>query len=154
MRFYRIIKTKHISSAWSGFGAEQYGGRWNHPGYAAIYVASSLSLAMLEMLVHLQKSQLMDSYSMLTIDVPDEQIIELDSSSLSRHWQNYPAPDETMDIGDRWLESYSSVALLVPSVIVPAEYNAILNPHHHELIAYLKSVEQRPLKFDQRLRGN
>lgn len=154
MRFYRIIKTKHISSAWSGFGAEQYGGRWNHPGYAAIYVASSLSLAMLEMLVHLQKSQLMDSYSMLTVDVPDDQIIELDSSSLSQYWKNYPAPDETMDIGDSWLESYSSVALLVPSVIVPEEHNAILNPRHNQLITYLESAEERPLYFDRRLLEN
>lgn len=151
MKLYRIVKTKHLSSAWSGFGAEQYGGRWNHPGYSAIYVATSISLAMIEMLVHLQKSQLLNSYTLLSLEIPDQQIAQLDTSSLSNNWKSYPAPDETMDIGDSWLESYSSVGLLVPSVIVPQEYNALLNPRHHELITYLQAVKTEPLNFDQRL---
>ncbi|WP_159565660.1 RES family NAD+ phosphorylase [Budvicia diplopodorum] len=150
MKLYRIVKTKHLGSAWSGFGAEQYGGRWNHPGYAAIYAATSISLAMLEMLVHLQKSQLLENYVTLAIEIPDLQITTLEISSLSNGWNSYPAPDETMDIGDSWLESYSSACLLVPSVIVPTEYNALLNPRHHELITCIQSVEIKPLSFDQR----
>ncbi|QIQ21771.1 RES family NAD+ phosphorylase [Zophobihabitans entericus] len=151
MKLYRIVKTEHIASAWSGYGAQQFGGRWNHPGRAMVYTASSISLAMLEILVHLQKSQFMSSYSLLSIEIPDKKLLNLDSDKLSRKWNTYPALDETMDVGDKWLEEGKSVGLIVPSVIIPLEKNVVLNPAHPDFSGYIKEQTIQLVSFDSRL---
>src|SRR5437764_448299 len=58
LRAWRIVKAKHAATAFSGDGAKKFGGRWNSPGIPAIYLAGSTSLAILEMLVHLQSQEL------------------------------------------------------------------------------------------------
>jgi len=37
MIFYRLVAGRYASEAWSGGGANQYGGRWNHKGHPAVY---------------------------------------------------------------------------------------------------------------------
>ncbi len=69
---WRIVKKSRAGEAFSGEGARRYGGRWNHRGTAVVYVADSLSLAALELFVHigsaykgmeLRKLQGWDSFS-------------------------------------------------------------------------------------------
>ena len=59
---WRIIKARYAKSAFDGEGARQFGGRWNSPGVPIIYTSSSMSLAALEMLVHLGRSRSLSSY--------------------------------------------------------------------------------------------
>jgi len=59
---YRIVKAKFRESAFTGDGARAFGGRWNSVGRSVIYLAGSISLATLEMLVHLNN----DSYLLIT----------------------------------------------------------------------------------------
>ncbi len=56
---WRITKRKHARNAFTGEGAREFGGRWNNPGTAIVYTAQSQSLAALEMLVHLDSSELL-----------------------------------------------------------------------------------------------
>ena len=56
---WRITKRKHARDAFTGEGAREFGGRWNNPGTAIVYTAQSQSLAALEMLVHLDSSELL-----------------------------------------------------------------------------------------------
>lgn len=149
---FRIVKTKYLDSAWSGYGAQQYGGRWNHKGKAMIYLATSVSLAMLECLVHFDDSALLQHYTLLSIEVSDTDIIALEPSALPANWQQLTAPQETMDIGSEWLDSGSSVGLLVPSSVVPMENNILINPQHTDFAAYLASVQAMPHRFDLRLK--
>ncbi|MFC0226352.1 RES family NAD+ phosphorylase [Serratia aquatilis] len=149
---FRIVKTKYLDTAWTGYGAQQYGGRWNHKGKAMIYLAASVSLAMLECLVHFDDSALLQHYTLLSIDVPDTDIIALEPSALPVNWQQLAAPQETMDIGSEWLDSGSSVGLLVPSSVVPMENNILINPHHSDFATYLGSVQAMPHIFDPRLK--
>lgn len=151
MRLYRIVKTKHLSTAWSGTGAQLYGGRWNPPGKPVVYLATSISLAILEIMVHLQSSLLLQSYTLLSIDIPDEKLEQLDLDSLSEDWKDPLPPDSTQSLGEAWLQSASSVGLRVPSVIVPSEFNVIVNPLHPDFAALLASVEKQPMAFDPRL---
>lgn len=51
---FRIYKSRYASSALTGEGAKKHGGRWNHEGVAVLYCSSSLALAQLETLVHLE----------------------------------------------------------------------------------------------------
>jgi hypothetical protein len=50
---WRIVKERHATTAFSGDGAAQAGGRWNSRGIRVVYASGSLALAALETLVHL-----------------------------------------------------------------------------------------------------
>ncbi|HTS48165.1 MAG TPA: RES family NAD+ phosphorylase [Bryobacteraceae bacterium] len=113
-------------------GARIYGARWNSPGVPAVYLATSQSLALLEVLVHVGDVDefLHIEFVCVTVNVPD-QIIRLESpwwSSSSRStWASKPLT-ETRLVGDAWLNQYSNLVLAVPSVIVPDENNLLLHP--------------------------
>jgi RES domain-containing protein len=80
MIFYRLVTGRYASEAWSGSGANQYGGRWNHKGHPAVYVSTSISLASLEILVHVKKDTVLNQYQLFSIDIPDDQIDYLDKN--------------------------------------------------------------------------
>ena len=151
MIFYRLVTRRYASEAWTGSGANLYGGRWNHKGHPAVYVASSVSLAALEMLVHMPSAAVMNQYGLFSIEIPDKEIEYLDKQWLPPDWQENPAPLSTMDLGTAWLEANSAVALVLPSCVVPLENNAILNPNHPAFNKLLKTVKALPFFFDPRL---
>lgn len=131
-----------------GGGARLVGGRWNSSGYAAVYTSESLALCLAESLVHITGS-LPRTYLSFKIYVPDDAIEILDISSLESRWED--KLDYTRSLGDEWLNSRRSLALAVPSVVLPESTNFILNPLHPRS-AELSIVAQRPFKFDARLR--
>jgi RES domain-containing protein len=65
---------------------------------------------------------------LFTIEIPDNLIEEI--ANLPNDWDSEPANTTSRAIGDQWVNKESSVALLVPSVIVPMETNALINPRH------------------------
>jgi RES domain-containing protein len=138
----------------NGEGARIYGGRWNSPGVRAVYLATTKSLALLEVLVHVGSfTEFLDSrFVCSTVSVPDE-IVRLDSpwwSFSSRPaWAKKPL-GETRKIGDTWLNEHASLVLAIPSVIVPDENNLLLHPNLVESgVVVLETV--RPFSFDLRL---
>ena len=54
MQAVRLVKARRAATALDGEGARRFGGRWNPPGVALVYCSSSLSLAVLELLVHVE----------------------------------------------------------------------------------------------------
>lgn len=151
MMFYRLVTGRYASEAWSGSGANQYGGRWNHKGHPAVYVSSSVSLALLEILVHVKQDGILNQYQLFSIEIPDDRIDYLDKAWLPKDWQENPAPVSTMDLGTGWLQSGSAPALILPSCIVPYENNAILNPLHPAFRQALDSAQPMPFLFDTHL---
>lgn len=151
MIFYRLTKSQYAAEAWSGYGAKQYGGRWNHKGYPTVYVATSVSLAALEVLVHIGRESVLDEYTLLSIDIPDAEVAYLAEAFLPPDWRHDPAPLSTMDLGTGWLQSAEGAALMLPSTIIPIENNAILNPLHPAFSDYLPGVKALPFMFDRRL---
>ena len=150
IRAWRIVKAKHAATAFSGDGARQVGGRWNSPGAGVVYVAGSASLAILEILVHLPYSELMKRYVVFEVTFDDALVRAVDSSGLPKNWREYPPPAETQRIGDTWLAGAGSAILRVPSVIVPSEWNYLLNPAHAEF-AKISIGPKQPVQFDPRL---
>jgi RES domain-containing protein len=130
MKAWRITKQRRARTAFSGEGARLYGGRWNSLGVPVVYVAESQSLAVLEVLVHLDAPALLDKYVFLETDFDASLVIDLDRSSLPKNWQFDPIPEAIQAIGDRWVLSGDSAVLRVPSVLVPMESNFLLNPRH------------------------
>ena len=148
---YRIVKKKWAANAFDGEGARLYGGRWNSRGQSCIYLAGSESLAILEVLVHLESAHQINHYSLFSVDINEKDMMLLETQNLPKNWQEDPAPSETADLGDEWLTSESSLALCVPSSIVTRESNYLLNIAHPNFSALLKSMVELEFTMDSRL---
>lgn len=147
---WRIIKTKHADRAFDGEGARLYGGRWNSPGRRVVYTSSTTSLAVLEVLVHLEESAFLPAYSLFRIQLDESQLIPLSVAELPKNWRNDPAPSALQAIGDLWLSEGRTLALAVPSAIVPHETNYLLNPEHSAFPQLVVDPAQA-FSFDRRL---
>ncbi len=148
---FRIVKERLAKDAFTGEGARLYGGRWNSPGRPAVYTSSSQSLAMLEMLVHLQARHLLRTYVLLEVQFDDRLVTDVDSRRLPRDWRSSPAAPAVRQFGDDWVASNDSAVLRVPSAIVPREPNYLLNPRHRQF-AELTIGKKYPIDFDARLK--
>lgn len=148
---WRIVKTRHVAEAFDGEGARRFGGRWSSPGTAVVYTASSQSLAALELLVHLQASQILDSYSVIPVTFEEHLIEVAELGALPADWRQSPVPITVQAIGDQWVEEQRSVVLRVPSVIIPVERNFLLNPAHRDF-AVVTVGAASSFQFDPRLK--
>lgn len=152
MLLWRIAREIHVDSALEGVGGLMVSGRWHRRGQPILYTASSAALAALEVLVYVEPLQAPDDLRLLGLELPDGLAIEtLDLTQLPDDWQSLPAPESTQSIGNAWLERKSSVALRVPSVVVPMESNVLLNPRHPEM-ARVRISSSEAFRFDSRLR--
>jgi RES domain-containing protein len=129
---WRIAKTRYAASAFDGEGARLNGGRWNSVGVRVAYASETVALATLEVLVGLQQSSVLGSYSTVSAHIDEARIETLPRDSLPATWRSYPPPPETQAIGDHWVLEGRSVALRVPSAIVDSESNYLLNPAHSD----------------------
>jgi RES domain-containing protein len=151
MLVWRICKQKRVGDAFSGIGAEQHGGRWNHKGDRMDYTSTSLSLATLELFVHLQPNELPDDLYAVAATIPDAAASEvLSIADLPKNWRDYPAPASLQDVGSAWLREQRSFVLIVPSAVNPEEKNILLNPLHPEA-ATISDIRSQPFHFDPRM---
>jgi RES domain-containing protein len=149
---FRICKTKYASTVFDGEGAFRFGGRWNSRGTRIIYTAGSLSLAALEMLVHLDDDSLLFEYSYITVGIPTDLILKVaDFRKLPKNWNDSPAPIALQKLGDDWVKSNVSTVLEVPTSIIPIEKNYLLNPLHPDFTKIFIETPQK-FRFDKRLK--
>ena len=147
MELYRIARQKYEKDL-TGNGAAVSGGRWNEIGRPVLYAASSRSLAILETLVHLRRSQPPTDYRIMVLYVPDSMpLMSITDAKLSEDWKNNDA--YTQAIGSQWLSGNDALLLRVPSVIVRAEYNYVLNPGQ-AFFSNVQLITVEPIEFDPR----
>lgn len=147
LQAWRIVKEKHAATAFSGEGAAIAGGRWNSRGVRVVYASSTLSLAALESLVHLNPPVLF-KYVAFQIEFPDDLITS--PRSLPGDWALEPPSPSSKAIGDVWARAGQSAVLAVPTVIVPVETNYLLNPLHPDF-KKISIGRPQPFAFDPRL---
>lgn len=147
----RIVKTKYVAGAFNGEGARLNGGRWNSPGTAMVDTSQNGSLAQLELLVHIDKGMLLNSYSLIQADFEETLVETLEVSSLPSNWDEYPAPIALQKIGDDWCSQLRSVVLLVPSTITKTEANYLINPNHPKF-GEITIGSASPIQLDPRLK--
>lgn len=145
-----MVKRRHADGAFTGEGAHLYGGRWNSPGIPVVYVAESRALAVLEILAGLRSRKTLDAYVLIEIQLDEELVEKLDRESLPDQWRISPPAPETQSIGDRWIREARSAVLRVPSVVIPSEFNFLVNPAHLEF-GGIKIREPEPFELDSRL---
>lgn len=149
MRLYRLCRDSF--SALDGEGARLYGGRWNSPGVPVIYTSSSLSLAALEYLVHVDPTDAPSDLVALTIEVPDTIPVETaDLSRIANDWAKSASCSSCQSIGDRWLSAATTALLRVPAAPVPEEHNVLINPKHPDA-AHARVIAKRPFEYNPRL---
>jgi RES domain-containing protein len=146
---WRLVKRRFLAGAWDGEGARAAGGRWNSVGVPVVYVSSSLSLALVEVLVHLPAG-LLGAYAAVPVSFDDTHLAVLPDADLPVDWRDVPPPASTQAIGDRFVAEARAMALRVPSVVVPSEPNYVLNPAH-PAFATLSIGAPVAFPFDPRL---
>jgi RES domain-containing protein len=147
---WRIVKRKLAREAFNGEGARLYGGRWNSPGVSVVYTAQSQSLAALELLVHLENSDVLAEYVVIEARFDDSLITRIPKASLPQDWRASPPPASARAIGDTWIAEEPSAVLELPSAIIPAENIYLLNPQHRDF-AQIEIGEPQAFEFDLRL---
>lgn len=151
MQVWRICRERHVASAFSGIGAEKVGGRWNHKGSRVVYASTTLSLAALELFVHLEPNLIPTDLCAVSAVVPEGVSTEqLAAEDLPANWRDYPAPAKLQDLGSEWVREQRSLVLFVPSAVNPEEFNVLLNPLHPE-ITQVSEIKSKPFRFDPRM---
>ena len=150
MRLYRLCRAAH--RALDGEGARLYGGRWNTSGVAVVYTSTSLSLAALEYLAHVNPDDVPGDLVAITLEVPDDAsgIERVQASELPAGWERLGENPTCASLGDAWARAGRTLALRVPSAVVPEETNVLLNPRHADA-AQVRVIAERPFAFDPRL---
>lgn len=149
---YRMVKTKWAATAFDGDGARITGGRWSSKGIPCVYTSASESLALLEILVHLQDASLLRYYTLFELQIPENLIAVIPEGKLPSDWQQPLSPPSTAVLGDEWLKSASlEMALAIPTTIVPREMNYLLKIAHPEYRSTTSRARQMPFYPDPRL---
>ena len=148
MRAWRITREIYRPHALSGEGAARVGNRWNSPGVRIAYTSTSRPLAVLEMLVHVTRDTIPENLLILPINVPDSLVQE--AEGLPREWNALPYSAAARRFGEHWAAERRSAALLVPSVVLPAERNLLINPMHPDYSKIAALAPER-FQFDRRL---
>jgi RES domain-containing protein len=151
LALWRLVKARYAADAFDGEGARRYGGRWNERGTRIVYLGGSLSLAALETFVHLTAADARIAFAAIEVKVPDEiEVSSLTLDALPENWRQEPPPDQTKALGTDWANRGASLLLRAPSVIVPNEWNYLLNPGDRAF-RQLEIVPPVPFGFDERM---
>ena len=114
-----------------------------------VYTADSRSLALLEMMV--QDDPLRARYLLIPAFLPSEvSLRELEVAELGEDWRALSSRDRLQAIGNDWLQARESCMLSVPSAVVPAERNFLINPLHPDFLK-IAIGEAEALETDVRL---
>ena len=151
---WRICRQRFVATAFLGEGSRLASGRWNSLGVPMVYTSLSLSLAVLEVYVHLDPDEEPNDLISIKADIPmDADELErekaLQLSRLHGSWSRGES-QELQRIGDAWISSRRSLCLPVPSVIVEEEWNLLINPEHPDT-AKIQVLETKPFRFDLRM---
>lgn len=135
MNLWRIAaETKrYAADDLNGKGAALRPGRWNDEGQPVVYAALAPAHAVLETVAHIDDGGLPLNRFLVRIEVAErvwQAREERGTDELPATWSAIPAGRASVEIGSKWLASGASAILLVPSVIVPEEWVALVNPGH------------------------
>jgi len=127
---FRIARRRYASP--DGEGARRYGGRCNYIGIRAVYASQNVSLAALEVLVHIDRVEIPNDYVLMGLEVRDAAIPDADEAEARRVSLGKDCP-----------------VLRVASVVVPRDVNYVLYPDAPGLDVTVLFIE--PFTFDPRL---
>ncbi|MDB5206976.1 MAG: hypothetical protein JWR72_2051 [Flavisolibacter sp.] len=147
MEVYHLGLTRFARQL-TGEGAKLFGGRWNLIGCPCIYTAESKALSVLEYAANVLLEQMPEDLSFTAYEIPADSWSLFSSSQLPCNWADTP-PVGTAEWGTKQLQE--NLAIRVPSVIIPSEFNYILNPLHPDF-KKVQIKEVASFTFDNRIK--
>lgn len=147
MKLWRISNFASLDGA----GGVLFPGRWHSAGRPIVYTAETPAGAILEILAHIDREDLPQSYQLIEIDADPALAYESVSlDALRENWREQHAI--TRSIGDEWLASNRTLLLGVPSALAPHTWNYLINPRH-EYFRQLRIVGIERYPMDGRIAG-
>lgn len=140
----------------SGGGAKATGGRWNARGQAVVYASTTRALACLETVVHLAAGGLPFNRYLVEISIPAAVWTAARREtvgSLPVGWDAEPASMTSVGFGGAWIAGMGAAVLVVPSVVVPEEFNVLINPGHPGVVGVVCRKVRKWLYDPRLLRG-
>ncbi|MCC6172213.1 MAG: RES family NAD+ phosphorylase [Gammaproteobacteria bacterium] len=140
MILWRLYRQAH-GTGLDGAGGLHTAGRWHALGTPIVYFGASAAIVLLEKLAHVNPDELPVDLILTRFegDLSKEEVMPQELDDLSDLAQ-------TRARGERFLEARSACVLLVPSVLVPEEYNLVFNPLHPDA-SRLQAIEHRSFAF-------
>jgi RES domain-containing protein len=148
---WRLCAAHYAGTAFDGEGARLFGGRWSPRGVAITYTAESRALAVLEVLANVDEPDRLYQLAWVLIPAGIPQSLIEKPARFPEDWRSFPRTLSTQALGESWSKARSSVALRVPSAVVPGEFNYLINPLHPRFDE-VKIGKPEPFTFDPRLR--
>jgi RES domain-containing protein len=151
LKVWRLSRRVYADRAFSGEGTRLFAGRWNPIGVPVVYASLSLSLAVLEVFVHMTARADPDDYVSVAVSLGIEgsKAERINEDQLPNDWRLVDHPT-LKAMGAEWVKSMRSLVLLVPSVVIEGEWNAVINPLHPDA-ARIGVDKPKPLRFDERM---
>jgi RES domain-containing protein len=141
MLVYRIVKEKYAN----GLFASGRAARWNEDKQWVIYTSESRSLATFELLVHKASVNPQSDFKILVIFIDEQKnaLKEVAMGDLPENWRKFEAYPKLREIANYWYQDKQSLILKVPSIVIPKEFNYIINTKHNDFKenVYLKAKE-------------
>lgn len=149
MEVFRICKEKYSTSLVSSGSAN----RWNERGQKVLYTCSTRSLTTLELIVHNSSVVPGTDYRVLVISISDkDNLLRLiQTADLPVNWRKMEAYSALQRMGSKWYKNRETLILKVPSAVIPAEYNYIINTEHPEFEEHIQLVRSEDYFWDERL---
>src|SRR5690606_13109781 len=117
-------------------------------GTGIVYTSAHLSLAALELLVHVEPEDLPDDLVTFAIALPEDLLVEaVEEGSLPEGWRDARGSLHCRRVGEGWVHAASSVVLRVPSVVIPQVYNYLINPAHPDF-RRIAVIQRTPFVYD------
>lgn len=151
MQLYHLGSSRYARQL-TGEGARLFGGRWNKKGDACIYTSGTRSLCMLEYLANVSLEEMPADMIITVYSFPDNLCRIVPIADLPQDWFNVPAPVSSKIFGSALLADKTCTCFAVPSAIVPAEKNYILNPAA-DGFEQLTIVGTEPFVIDHRIKN-
>lgn len=123
MKLWRIVARLRLDAAWTPPRADH---RWTTRRSQVTYAAAEPGLAVAEKLVYLRSVDQLDGFILLEADFAGT-IRSL--STRPEGWDAWPHRAAVQHVGDAWASGHETVALRVPSILLPGDH-VLLNQEH------------------------
>jgi RES domain-containing protein len=149
MEVFKICKEEYSGSLKSSGSAN----RWNLRGQNVIYAGSTRSLSALELVVRRSSIVPVSSYKVMVISIADDDYLfkQIYVNELVENWRALASYSSLQEIGSKWYTNQLSLVLKVPSVVIPFEFNYVLNAEHPDFNRSVKIVRVEDYFWDIRL---
>jgi RES domain-containing protein len=100
-------------------------------------------------LAGLRSVSALESYVLIPVTFDEHLVETFNVAELPARWRESPPTREIQALGDQWAREGRSAVLRVPSVVIPEEFNYILNPTHADF-RLIRPEEPGDLQLDPR----